>query len=295
MRLFAISDLHLPGGDDKPMNVFGQHWDNHFERIAADWRERVAQEDAVLIPGDISWAMQLKNALPDLQAIGELPGRKVILKGNHEHWWNTLTQVRSALPEGMEFTEVRALRSDALLPQHLRFAVLTGKHLADWYRDARYCGRCGGILEDSKTERALVCPHCGCVRYPKICPAVIVAVRDGDRLLLTKYAGRYIKNYALIAGFNEIGESIEETVHREVLEEVGVHVKNLQFYKSQPWVFTDTLLMGFFCDLDGTDKITLQESELSVGTWVRREDLPEDTAHLSLTGEMIEQFRLGLA
>ena len=102
MRLFAISDLHLPGGDDKPMNVFGQHWDNHFERIAADWRERVAEEDAVLIPGDISWAMQLRNALPDLQAIGELPGRKVILKGNHEHWWNTLTQVRSALPEGME-------------------------------------------------------------------------------------------------------------------------------------------------------------------------------------------------
>ena len=78
MRLFAISDLHLPGGDDKPMNVFGQHWDNHFERIAADWRERVAEEDAVLIPGDISWAMPLKNALPDLQAIGELPGRKVM-------------------------------------------------------------------------------------------------------------------------------------------------------------------------------------------------------------------------
>ena len=109
MQLFAISDLHLPGGDDKPMNVFGQHWDNHFARIAADWRERVGDTDTVLIPGDISWAMQLRNALPDLQAIGELPGRKVILKGNHEHWWSTLTQVRAALPQGMEAVQYSAV------------------------------------------------------------------------------------------------------------------------------------------------------------------------------------------
>ena len=80
-----------------------------------------------------------------------------------------------------------------------------------------------------------------------------------------------------------------------MLEETGVRVKNLQFYKSQPWVFTDTLLMGFFCDLDGADEIRLQESELSVGVWVPRGELPEDTEKLSLTGEMIEQFRLGLA
>ena len=84
-------------------------------------------------------------------------------------------------------------------------------------------------------------------------------------------------------------------MRREVFEETGVHVKNLQYYKSQPWVFTDTLLMGFYCDLDGDSHITLQESELSEGTWVRREDLPEDTAHLSLTGEMIDRFRRGLA
>ena len=109
MQLFAISDLHLPGGDDKPMNVFGQQWDNHFARIAADWRERVGDTDTVLIPGDISWAMQLRNALPDLQAIGELPGRKVILKGNHEHWWSTLTQVRAALPQGMEAVQYSAV------------------------------------------------------------------------------------------------------------------------------------------------------------------------------------------
>ena len=102
-------------------------------------------------------------------------------------------------------------------------------------------------MEKSTVERAMVCPACGNTVYPKICPAVIAAVHDGDRLLLTRYRGRAFKKYALIAGFNEIGESIEDTVRREVLEEAGVHVKNLRFYKSQPWVFTDTLLMGFFC------------------------------------------------
>ena len=102
MKLYAISDLHLPGGDNKPMDVFGDHWTDHFARIAQDWRSRVKPEDAVLIAGDISWAMQLQDAAEDLRAIGELPGRKLIIKGNHEYWWSTLKQVRAALPEGMD-------------------------------------------------------------------------------------------------------------------------------------------------------------------------------------------------
>ncbi|MBR5344390.1 MAG: metallophosphoesterase [Clostridia bacterium] len=101
MRLFAIGDLHLSGGDEKPMNVFGEHWEGHFERICADWRIRVADEDAVLIPGDFSWAMQLKDAVPDLQQIAALPGRKVFIKGNHDYWWSSLTQVKEAMGEGM--------------------------------------------------------------------------------------------------------------------------------------------------------------------------------------------------
>lgn len=109
MKLFAIGDLHLPGGDDKPMNVFGEHWEGHFERISQDWRARVTDEDAVLIPGDISWAMQLDNARPDLEAINSLPGRKIIMKGNHDYWWNTLSQVKSALPAGMEAIQHNAV------------------------------------------------------------------------------------------------------------------------------------------------------------------------------------------
>ena len=102
MRLFAIGDLHLPGGDDKPMDVFGDHWEGHFDRISQDWHARVTDEDVVLIPGDISWAMQLKAAVPDLQAIGALPGRKILIKGNHDYWWGGIGLVRKALPEGMQ-------------------------------------------------------------------------------------------------------------------------------------------------------------------------------------------------
>ena len=102
MRLYAIGDLHLPGGQEKPMDVFGEHWEGHFDRIAADWRERVTADDVVLIPGDTSWAMQLSDALPDLNAISELPGRKILIKGNHDYWWGGIGQVRRALPAGMQ-------------------------------------------------------------------------------------------------------------------------------------------------------------------------------------------------
>ena len=108
MRVFAIGDLHLPGGDMKPMDVFGSHWENHFERISESWRDRVGEDDVVLIPGDISWAMQLADALHDLERIAQLPGRILILRGNHDYWWSSLTQLRCRLPQGMH-----AVQNDA--------------------------------------------------------------------------------------------------------------------------------------------------------------------------------------
>lgn len=101
MTLFAIGDLHLPGGEKKPMNVFGDHWENHFARISEDWRARVGAEDVVLIPGDISWAMQLERAVEDLRDIGALPGKKVIIKGNHDYWWSGISKLRRVLPPSM--------------------------------------------------------------------------------------------------------------------------------------------------------------------------------------------------
>ncbi len=193
--------------------------------------------------------------------------------------------------EGFALADTAGLR--AMGPDETRFACAVGESLARWYGNTRFCGRCGTPLERSRTERAMVCPSCGQVIYPKICPAVIAAVHDGSRLVLTRYKNRPFKKYALVAGFAEIGESIEDTVRREVLEETGLRVKNLRFYKSQPWVYTDTLLMGFFAELDGLDKITVQEDELAEARWFARADIPADHSGISLTGEMIERFRAG--
>ena len=171
------------------------------------------------------------------------------------------------------------------------FAGATAWQIGTWYADNRICGRCGQPLRHDEKERMMLCPQCGNRIYPKICPAVIVAVTDGDRLLLTKYAVGY-NRYALVAGFAEAGETIEETVHREVMEEVGLEVKNLRYYKSQPWTFTDTLLFGFFCEVKRDSTITMDTEELSFANWLTREELADVRDDgISLTREMIRLFK----
>ena len=115
MNVFAIGDLHLPGGNAKPMDIFGPHWENHFEQIRADWRMRVSESDLVLIPGDISWAMYLQEALEDLKAIAALPGKKVLLRGNHDYWWSAIGRVRTALPKQMYALQNDSLQFDNVL------------------------------------------------------------------------------------------------------------------------------------------------------------------------------------
>lgn len=192
---------------------------------------------------------------------------------------------------GFEFSNRMLLRR---CPDRLNaFAGAIAYQLGRWYADNRICGRCGHKLIHGAEERRMDCPACGNVIFPKICPAVIVAVIDGDNILLTKYATGF-KHFALIAGFAETGETIEETVHREVMEEVGLHVKNLRYYKSQPWVFTDTLLFGFFCEPDDDRNITIDHKELSYANWISRKDaqeIPDDD--FSLTYEMMRMFKEG--
>ena len=251
-------------------------------------------DDCVLLFSESGEVCARKEAghlyLPSVREVGLAhDALQYLFSIDHQAFY--MGQTCETLPGGWEFFSTGALRG--CIADETLFACAAAGSLWRWYRNTRFCGRCGGRLEKSRTERAMVCPACGNVIYPKICPAVIVAIHDGERLVLTRYRDRPIKHLALVAGFNEIGESIEETVHREVLEETGLHVKNLRFYKSQPWVFTDTLLFGFFAELDGSDKITVEEDELSEAGWYLREELPEDTSHMSLTAEMIEQFRLG--
>ena len=134
------------------------------------------------------------------------------------------------LPEGYDFAPVRKLRTKEVHPKYRIFTGITGFQLSNWYKNNRFCGRCGSKTVHSTTERALKCPSCGHVIYPRIVPAVIVGVCNGDEILVTKYRTGFA-HYALVAGFTEIGETLEETVQREVMEETGLHVKNIRYYK----------------------------------------------------------------
>lgn len=206
---------------------------------------------------------------------------------------------RFYLGEGIGFYESGDLTLEdteifrTAMPRHLAFAGITGAQLYRWYSGHRFCGRCGSRTEQDGKERMLKCPSCGNMEYPKIMPAVIIGLTHGNRLLMSKYANREFKKYALLAGFAEIGETIEETVRREVMEEVGLKVKNITYYKSQPWSFSDTLLLGFYAELDGDGAITLDEDELALAEWFEREDIPVTATGLSLTNEMIMRFKNG--
>ncbi len=191
--------------------------------------------------------------------------------------------------EGYNFENINLLRT--LKPQHVAFAAVTAYHLFNWYRTNQFCGCCGKPMVHSGMERALCCNACGNVVYPRISPAVIVGVTDGNKLLMTKYAGRDYQKYALVAGFCEIGESAEKTIEREVMEEVGLKVKNIRYYKSQPWGFAGDLLLGYFAEVDGSNEIKLDEEELSEGVWMEREAISPEGDGITLTSEMILHFK----
>ena len=120
MTIFSIADLHLDNGE-KPMDVFGPHWTEHFVRIQADWRARVQEDDVVLLPGDLSWAMRLEDAGEHMEMIGALPGRKLLIKGNHDYWWGSISRVRALLTSG-----TYALQNDCMELDGVLFAGTRG-------------------------------------------------------------------------------------------------------------------------------------------------------------------------
>lgn len=196
------------------------------------------------------------------------------------------------LPKGYEYRSSRILRKGK--PKDLCFAAMTAGHLNAWYKNNRMCGRCGTRTEYGEKERLMRCPKCGNLIFPRINPAVTVAVIHEDKLLVSRYNGRKQTNlYALIAGFVEIGESAEECVAREVMEEVGLKVKNIRYYGSQPWGFAGNLQIGYTAEVDGDDHIVLDREELETAFFISREELQMNPVRPALTQEMIEAFRLG--
>lgn len=186
------------------------------------------------------------------------------------------------------FYDIRSLR--LVLDNVDGMIIFTGSHLHQWYGQSRFCGCCGALVRPDDKERAMVCTSCGNKIYPRLQPAVIVGVIDKDKLLVTKYRNGF-NHYALIAGFTEIGETLEETVRREVMEEAGLKVRNIRYYKSQPWGIAQDVLAGFFCELDGVSRIRMDHNELRLAEWKSREEIELQPDSYSLTNEMMRVFK----
>ena len=272
--------------------------DLEFGRLENEFQNKTATAEDIVLCFDKGQVLLCRNAddsltLPTLAQMEgwatKSPTQYVFrMQARNYFLWN------GEIPDadgGFGFEPVRSLRQ--LKSKEICFAVMTGWHLYNWYLSNRFCGRCGTQTQHDSKERMVRCPNCNNMIFPRISPAVIVAVTDGDRLLLSKYAGRDYTRYALLAGYAEIGETIEQTVHREVLEEVGLQVKNLRYYKSQPWGVDGNILMGFFCDVDGDKTIHIDETELSMADWYDRNALPAHDDGISLTREMIRIFEEG--
>lgn len=205
---------------------------------------------------------------------------------------------KKEIPELLYWRYVSKEQLRNVRPIWQAFAGITGYQIHKWYLEHQFCGYCGNRMSLHGKERAVKCLNCGRVEYPQICPSVIVGITKGNQILMTKYSPNHsnFQKYALVAGYAEVGESLEDTVRREVWEEVGIRVKNIRYYKSQPWSFTDALLVGFFCEADGDTVIHMDKEELSAAEWFDRDHLPKEHSEssISLTGEMIEVFKNGL-
>ncbi len=259
-------------------------------------REAQAGDPVFYFEKDQMFIKEDSDGNPSLPTVADFPNTRLqyLFRIEANHYFLAVGEEDAETIKAMpDITQSSARNLRDLKHKELAFAAATAYHLYQWYRDNKFCGRCGFPTQHGSGERMLKCPSCGNSIYPKIAPAVIVALTDGDRIMMTKYNGRAYKRYALIAGFVEIGETAEETVIREVREEVGLKAKNVRYYKSQPWGTEQDLLLGYFCELDGDDTVIMDEDELSTAEWVHRDDMNMEDDGFSLTREMMVAFQRG--
>lgn len=186
--------------------------------------------------------------------------------------------------------EVLSLRMLAALLEPTLFGVAgRAMHTADWLTTSRFCGRCGTATKRVETERCMACPSCKLHVYPRISPAIITLVRKGDLALLAsnaKFPGAF---YSTLAGFADIGESLEETLVREVREEVGVNVTNVRYFGSQPWPFPHSLMIGFTADW-ASGEIAVDGEEIAEAKWFEATELPLVPPRLSIARRLIDAW-----
>ena len=161
--------------------------------------------------------------------------------------------------------------------------------LVRWGQNHRYCGKCGERTENKRDERAKICPQCGLINYPRLSPAIIVAVLKNHQILLAHSKRFPAKFFSVLAGFVEPGETLEECVKREVCEEVGITVKNIRYFGSQPWPFPDSLMVAFTAEY-AAGEISIDRSEIADAGWFSAKQLPSIPPKISIARELIDWF-----
>jgi NAD+ diphosphatase len=214
--------------------------------------------------------------LDEAQYIGALDGTPLFA---------VLLPEDAAAPEGFTFGPMRPLF--LRLPEPMRKLVGRALQIVEWNRTHRFCGACATPTERVPKERARKCPACGLTAYPRIAPAIIVLVQRGDEALLARAANFPGAFFSTLAGFVEPGESLEETLAREVAEEVGVAVKNLRYVGSQPWPFPHSLMVGFMAEYAGGE-IAIDRNEIEEAAWFRYDALPKIPPRISIARRLID-------
>ena len=194
------------------------------------------------------------------------------------------------LNQGLDGFDLKGLRETfGRLEEKLIWIAGRANQLVDWSRNHQFCGQCGHSTEDKSEERAKICPACGLVNYPRLSPAIIVAVVKGDRLLLASNKRFKSGYYSVLAGFVEPGETLEECVAREIKEEVGISVKNVRYFGSQPWPFPNSLMVGFVADYAG-GQINADQSEIVDAGWFTADNLPAIPPSITIARHLIDWF-----
>jgi NAD+ diphosphatase len=224
----------------------------------------------------------------DLEALQISPSRRLYLGSlDGQPCYAGALEPGSSFDENFKLTNLRTLFG--LVPDTLIWIAGRANQLLYWRLTHRYCGKCGQATEDKNDERAKICPRCQHVNYPRLSPAVIVAILKGKRILLARNRKFKAPFYSVLAGFVEPGESLEECVKREIKEEVGISVKNVRYYGSQPWPFHDSLMIAFVSDY-ASGEIVVDGSEIIDAAWFSKDELPQIPPKISISRQLIDWF-----
>lgn len=193
----------------------------------------------------------------------------------------------SNFPSNFKFIDLRPFLG--LMDSTLIKSILKARHLINWNNSNKFCGRCGSKLQAKNDETAKVCSNCGSIIYPTICPATITAVTKGTKILLAHNNGFTNNTYSVIAGFVETGENFEDCVKREIFEEVGISVKNIKYFGSQPWPFPFSLMVAFTAEYESGD-INVDGIEIGHADWFDKDNLPTIPKNGSISRELIDNW-----